>query len=68
MKKSWSILKAKWKNSKGSKEAITLGVNLDDGIIKTTKNTIRKRLGKSLVDNGHKFKLSVRRLYKPTKG
>jgi hypothetical protein len=54
---------------KGSREIITPGVDLEDGIIKTTQNTIRDRLRRNnLVDEGHTFLLNVKQLYKPTEG
>ena len=41
---------------KGSKEIITSGVDLEDGIMKTTQNVIRNRLRMAnLVDDGHTF-------------
>jgi hypothetical protein len=41
---------------KGSKEIITLGVDLEDGIMKTTQNSIRNRLRMTnVVDDGHTF-------------
>jgi hypothetical protein len=54
---------------KGSREIITPGVDLEDGIIKTTQNTIRDRLRrKILADEGHTFLLNVKQLYKPIEG
>jgi hypothetical protein len=54
---------------KGSREIITLGVDLEDGIMKTTQNVIRNRMRTTnLVDDGHTFHLNVKQLYKPTEG
>ena len=53
----------------GSREIITLGVDIEYGIIKTMKNTIRDRLRRNnLVDESHRFQLNVKHLYKPTEG
>jgi hypothetical protein len=41
---------------KGSREIIILGVDIEDGIMKTTQNSIRNRLRMAnLVDDGHTF-------------
>jgi hypothetical protein len=41
---------------KGSRETITPGVYLEDGIMKTTQNTIQNRLMRTnLVEDGHTF-------------
>jgi hypothetical protein len=41
---------------KGSREIITPGANLEDGIMKTTQNAIRNRMRTTnLVDDGHTF-------------
>jgi hypothetical protein len=54
---------------KGSREIITPGVDLEDGIMKTTKNDIQNRMRMvNLVDDGHTFQLNVKQLYKPTEG
>jgi hypothetical protein len=54
-------------SSKGNREIITKGVDLEDGIIKTTQNAIRNRMRtKKLVDYGHTFQLNVKQIYKPT--
>jgi hypothetical protein len=54
---------------KGSREIITLGVDLEDGIMKTTQNAIRNRMRTTnLVDDGHTFQLNVKQLYKSTEG
>jgi hypothetical protein len=54
---------------KGRREIITRGVDLEDGIIKTTKNVIRNRMKASnLVDDCHTFQLNVKKLYKPIEG
>ena len=54
---------------KGSREIITPGVDLEDGIMKTTQNAIQNRLSMgNLVDDGHKFQLNVKQLYKPIEG
>ena len=54
---------------KGSREIITLDVDLEDGIIKTTQNIIRDRLRRNnLVDEGHEFLLNVKQLYKLIEG
>jgi hypothetical protein len=56
-------------SSKGSREIITPGVDLEDDIMKTTQNSIQNRMRmKNLVDDGHTFQLNVKQLYKPTKG
>jgi hypothetical protein len=56
-------------SSKGSREIITPGVDLEDGIMKTTQNAIRNRMRTTnLVDDGHTFQLNVKQLYKPTEG
>jgi hypothetical protein len=56
-------------STKASREIITPGVDLEDGIMKTTQNVIRNRMRtKNLVDDGHTFQLNVKQLYKPTKG
>ena len=50
-------------------EIITPGVDLDDGIMKTTQNSIRNRMRMTnLVDDGHRFQLNVKQLYKHTEG
>lgn len=42
--------------SRESREIITPGVDLDDGIIKTKQNTIRQNLTKrNLIEGGHTF-------------
>ena len=51
-----------------SLEIITPDDYLDDGVVKTTQNSIHDRLQRDkLVDNGHTFDLNVKRLYRPTK-
>ena len=53
-------------NSGGSREIITPGANLEDGIVKSTQNAIRYRLQRDkLVNNGHTFELNVNQLYIP---
>jgi hypothetical protein len=52
---------------KGRREIITPGVDLEDGIMKTTQNDIRNRMRKTkLVDDGHTLQLNVKQHYKPT--
>jgi hypothetical protein len=54
-------------SSKGSREIITPCVDLKDGIMKTTQNSIQNRMRTTnLVDDGHTFQLNVKQLYKPT--
>ena len=54
---------------KGRREIITPGVDLEDGIMKTTQNVIRNRMRMTkLVDDGHTFQLNVKQLYKPIEG
>jgi hypothetical protein len=52
---------------KGSRKIITPGADLEDGIMKTTQNSIQNRLRTmNLVDYDHTFQLNVKLLYKPT--
>ena len=61
------ITESESENSGGSREIITPGADLEDGIVKTTQNAIRDRLRRDkLVNNGHTFELNVNQLYKPT--
>jgi len=63
------ITESESENSGGSREIITPGADLEDGIVKTTQNAIRDRLRRDkLVNNGHTFELNVNQLYKPTEG
>jgi hypothetical protein len=56
-------------SSKGSREIITPGVDIEDGIMKSTQNSIQNRMRRTnLVDDGHTFQFNVKQLYKPTKG
>ena len=50
-------------------EIITLGGDLDDGVVKKTQNAIWDRLQRDkLVHNGHTFDLNVKQLYRPMEG
>ena len=52
-----------------SLEIITLGGDLDDGIVNTTQNSIQDQLqSDKLVHNGHTFYLNVKQLYRPAEG
>jgi hypothetical protein len=54
---------------KGNREIITLGVDLEDGITKTTQNSIQNRMRTtSLVDDGRTFQLNLKKLCKPIEG
>jgi hypothetical protein len=56
-------------SSKGSREIITPGAYLEDGIMKTTQNDILNRMRTTnLVDDGHTFQLNMKQLYKPIEG
>ena len=56
-------------NFGGNMEIITLGANLEDGIVKSTQNSIRDQLRRDkLVKNGHAFELNVNQIYIPTEG
>ena len=55
--------------SKESREIITPGADLEDGIIKTKQNSIRQNLTKrNLIDGGRTFQLNVRQIYKASEG
>ena len=55
--------------SGGSREIITPGGDLEDGIVKSSQNAIRDRLRRdNLVNNGHTYELNVNQLYRPTEG
>ena len=55
--------------SKESREIITPGADLGDGIIKTKQNAIRQNLTKrNLVDGGRTFQLNVTQTYKASEG
>ena len=55
--------------SGGSREIITPGADLEDGIVKSSQNVIRDRLRRDkLVNNGHTYELNVNQLYRPTEG
>ena len=63
------ITKNQSDNFGDSLEIITSGSDLDDGVVKTTKNSIRDRLWRDkLVYNGNTFDLNVKQLYRSTKG
>jgi len=52
-------------SSKGISEIITLGVDLEDGIVNTKQNAILNKLRKNnLVDKDYTFQLNFRQLYK----
>jgi hypothetical protein len=54
---------------KGIKEIITPSVDLEDNIMKTTQNAIQNKLRTTnLVDDGHRFQLNVKQIYKPIEG
>ena len=55
--------------SRYSLEIITLGGDLDDGVVNTTQNVIWEWLQRDkLVHNGNKFDLNVKQLYRKTEG
>lgn len=56
-------------SSHGSRENITPGAELEDGIIKTKQNDIRQELSKNkLILGGQKFELNVNQFYSPDEG
>ena len=55
--------------SKESREIVTPGTDLEDGIMKTKQNAIRQNLTKkNLTDGGRRFQLNVRQTYKASEG
>ena len=62
-------LKIKSEISRYTLEIITLGGDLDDGVVNTTQNVIREWFQRdNLVHNGHTFSLNVKKLYRMSKG
>ena len=53
-------------NSKSSREIITPGADLEDGVMKTKQNSIRHHLMKTnLFEDSRSFQLNVSQIYKP---
>ena len=67
--KVMSSTKEQTESSNGSRELITPGAELEDGIIKTKKNAIRYELRKNkLILGGQTFELNVSHFYRLDKG
>ena len=56
-------------SSGGSREIITPGADIEDGIVNSTQNSIRDRLWRDkLVNNGNTFEFIVNQIYRPIEG